>query len=456
MSPVCVSSADEAIALVDRRGLSHIKVGFFDNDGIMRGKYMSREKFISALQNGFSFCDVVFGWDCKDKLYDNTQFTGWHTGYPDATMRIIPESAREVLNEPNVLLFLCEFVDRAEQVCPRGVLKRVIQRAADMGLVARAACEYEFFLFQETPDSIRKKGYRDLQPFTPDAFGYSVIRNSVHSELYHQILEMSELMDFPIESIHTETGPGVIEAALAVDDILKAADKAALFKTFTKILAERNGLMATFMARWSSNEAGQSGHLHISLADSNTGHSVFFDERAPDGISDIQRHFIAGQQKCMSDFLAMMAPTINSYSRLLPGFWAPTEASWGVENRTCALRVIGGGANSQRVEYRIGAADACPYLALAAALASGLYGIEQKLEPSAPVTGNAYEQEFPEELSLPSSLLEAARKFKKSAITRQYLGDTFVDHYAATREWEEREFRKHITDWELARYFEII
>ena len=456
MSSVGISSAEEAIALINRRGLPYIKAGFFDLDGVMLGKYMKREKFIAALTDGFSFCDVVLGWDCKDRLYDNTRYTGWHTGYPDAPMRIVPETCREVINEKDMLLFLCEFVDEAQTICPRGVLKRVITKAADMGFTTKAACEYEFFLFNETPDSIREKGYRNLKPFTPDAFGYSMIRNSVHCELYHKILGMAELMDFPIESIHTETGPGVIEAALSVDDISNAADKAALFKTFTKVLAERNTMMATFMARWSSDEAGQSGHIHMSLCDKESGSPVFHDHEHPHGISKIQRHFIAGQQAMMPEFLAMLAPTINSYSRLLPGCWAPTEASWGIDNRTCALRVITGSPGSQRVECRIGAADSSPYLALAAVLASGLYGIENELDPTEPVKGNAYEQKHPESLVLPSSLKEAAFRLKRSDVARNYFGEAFVEHFAATREWEEREFRKHITDWELARYFEII
>ena len=456
MSSIGITSTEEAIALINRRGLSYIKVGFFDLDGVMLGKYMGREKFIHALTCGFSFCDVVLGWDCQDRSYDNTRYTGWHTGYPDAPMRIVPQTCREVINEKDMLLFICEFVDEAQNICPRGVLNRVIKRAGDLGFVARAACEYEFFLFNETPDSVREKGYRNLKPFTPDAFGYSMIRSSVHCELYHQILEMAELMDFPIESIHAETGPGVIEAALSVDNIASAADKAALFKTFIKILAERNQLMATFMARWSSDEAGQSGHIHISLCARETGLPVFYDPEQSSDISTIQRNFIAGQQAMMPEFLAMLAPTINSYSRLLPGYWAPTEASWGLDNRTCALRVISGSASSQRVECRIGAADSSPYLALAAVLASGLYGIENGLEPTEPVSGNAYQQKHPEHLSLPSSLNEAAARLRGSNVARDFFGDAFVEHYAATREWEEQEFRKHITDWELARYFEII
>jgi len=173
-------------------------------------------------------------------------------------------------------------------------------------------------------------------------------------------------------------------------------------------------------------------------------------------MSDTMRHFLAGQQKLMPEFLAMVAPTINSYSRMVPGSWAPTDASWGVENRTCALRIIKGSPKSQRIEYRIGAADGNPYLVMAAALASGLYGIEHELEPEQMVVGNAYDQSFPDSLKLPTSLWDAAQRLKNSEPAKQLFGDAFVSHFAATREWEEREFRKHVTDWELKRYFEII
>ena len=173
-------------------------------------------------------------------------------------------------------------------------------------------------------------------------------------------------------------------------------------------------------------------------------------------MSDKMRWFVGGQQALMPELLAMVASTVNSYRRLIPGFWAPTEASWGVENRTCALRVIPGSPASQRVEYRIAAADINPYVALAAAIGSGLYGIENKIEPDAPVEGNAYAQKFPRKRALPRTLTEAAGAAQASKAARELFGDAFVEHYAATREWEEREFRRAITDWELARYFEII
>ena len=455
MDPRDVKTAADARAIVDDRQLAHVKVGVFDNDGILRGKYMSRDKFFSALDKGFGFCDVVLGWDIQDQLYDNVTYTGWHTGYPDAPVHLLPDTCRELPLEENSLLFLAEFDGEAAAVCPRNTLKRVIQRAADMGYSPHCALEYEFFLFEETPHSLREKDYRDLKPMTPGWFGYSVLRNSVHADLYEQVLDLCEEMDFPLEGIHTETGPGVIEAAIAVDDVLAAADKAALFKTFIKVLAQRNGLVATFMARWSPDYPGQSGHIHLSLRDG-ADRAVFFDDRQPHCMSDVQRHFLAGQQRLMGDFLAMVAPTVNSFSRMVPGFWAPTDATWGIENRTTALRVIAGTENSQRIEYRLGAADANPYLAVAAALASGLAGIEAAWEPTDAVVGNAYEMEHPKELALPATLWEAAGRLRASGAARSMLGDAFVEHFAASREWEEREFRRHISDWELRRYFEII
>jgi len=455
IEPRSVKTVADAKQIINDRGLTHVKVGLFDIDGVMRGKYMSKEKFFSSLDYGFAFCDVVLGWDSDDQLYDNVSYTGWHTGYPDAPVRIIPSSCRSVPFEGDMLLFIAEFSDSAESICPRGILRKVIEKAEGLGFVASAAFEYEFFMFNETPDSVREKGYRNLNPITPGNFGYSMIRNSVHSDLYHQILRLAVDMDFPIEGLHTETGPGVLEAALNHDYACEAADKAALFKTFIKVWAQRNDMMATFMAKWSKDLPGQSGHIHISLKDNN-GKSAFYDDSQPHNMSDIQRQFVAGQQRYMPEFLSMIAPTVNSYSRMVPGMWAPLDATWGVENRTTALRVIPGSEKSQRVEYRLGSADSNPYLALAAALASGIYGIENKLEPLAQVKGNAYEQDQPEEISLPSTLQQAAINLAESNAAKELFGEDFVAHYAASREWEDQEYRKHVTDWELQRYFEII
>jgi glutamine synthetase len=440
---------------VIEKDIKYIKVGVFDVDGILRGKYMHRDKFFSSLEKGFGFCDVVLGWDSYDQLYDSAAFTGWHTAYPDAPVRILPETGRTMPFEPNTMIFLGEFKDQAELVCPRGTLRRVLSKAAAMGFRVIGSFEFEFFLFEETPHSVREKSYRGLKPITPGYFGYSVLRNTVHAEFYHDLLNMCDVMGFPLEGLHTETGPGVLEAAINIAEGAAIADQAALFKTFTKVLAQRRGWMATFMAKWSPDWPGQSGHIHLSLSDME-GKPTFYEEGKPNQMSDTMRWFLGGQQMLMADWLAMVACTVNSFSRLIPGYWAPTNASWGVENRTTALRTIHGGPKSQHIEYRIAAADVNPYIAMAAALGSGLWGIENKIEPMEPVVGNAYDRKFPAKLQFPRTLFDAAQRLRKSKPARDMFGDAFVEHYAQSREWEEREFRRAITDWEMERYFEII
>ncbi len=437
-------------------GIDYVKTGVFDIDGVLRGKYMQRDKFISALKNGFGFCDVVLGWDSNDQLYDQASYTGWHTAYPDAPVRLLPDTARIIPFEENGIFCLAEFDGAAEKCCPRGLLRRVLARAEAQGILPQASCEFEFFIFDETPDSVREKNYKNLNNLTPGFFGYSVLRNSVHAELYQDILNLSRDMRFPIEGLHTETGAGVLEAALVYDNALEAADRAALFKTFVKVLAQRKGLMATFMAKYSPDWPGQSGHIHVSFTDKDSGKNLFYDADADHNISDKMRWFIGGQQALMPELLSMTACTVNSFSRLIPGFWAPIAAAWGIENRTTALRAITGSEKAQRVEYRIAAADINPYIALSAAIGSGLWGIENKIEPTAPVKGNAYDMTFPKKFRFPATLYEAAGRLRQSKAAAELFGKDFVDHYAQSREWEEREFRKAITDWELQRYFEII
>jgi glutamine synthetase len=322
-----------------------------------------------------------------------------------------------------------------------------------MGFRPYAAVEYEYFLFEETPHSIREKGYRGLRPMSPGMFGYSVLRASAHAEVVHRIVDQMRDYGVEIEGIHTETGPGVYETAIAYDEALRAADHAALFKTGVKEIAARSGLVATFMAKWSPDLPGCSGHAHMSLWDGER--NLFSDGKG--GLSETARHFIGGQLALMSEWMALVCPTVNSYKRTVPGTWAPTGAAWGVENRTTALRAIPGRSpKSTRVEYRLAGADANPYLVLAAGIASGLYGVEGRLDPPTALSGDAYSAPPERVKPLPCTLEEAAAGFRRSAAARADLGEEFVDHFAMTREWEVRQFRKAVTDWELQRYFEII
>lgn len=456
LDPRQVKTIQDARRIVEERQLTHVKVGIFNIDGIMLCKYISRKKFFSALENHLAFCEVILVSDPKDGIYDNAEYTGKDTGYPDAYVTIIPSSCRDIPFEENQLLFMAEFTKGTEDLCSRAVLRRVLDKAAAMGYEAFAALEYEFFVFDETPDSIRAKGYRDLKPMTPDYYAYSMIRTTVHADFYHQIMKMSEDMDFPIECLHAEAGPGFLEAAIAYDKAVNAGDKAALFKTFMKILAQRNNKMATFMAKLSFNLSGQGGHMHLSLRHSGGGKSAFYDPGQTYNMSRIQRHFLAGQQLLMPELLAMCCPTVNSFSRLTSEFFVPKDATWGVENRTTALRLIPGNDKSQRIEYRLSSADANPYLALAAAIGSGLYGIENQLEPEPEIKGNAYTQTYSPKLILPRTLWDAAQNLRHSTAANALFGPPFVNYFVASREWEELQFRKHVTDWEMDRYFEII
>ncbi|MCA9773240.1 MAG: glutamine synthetase [Myxococcales bacterium] len=444
-----------------RETIHRVKLAITDVDGVLRGKYVDLHKFASIAQSHGGFCDCVFGWDIEDQLYDNASFTGWHTAYPDALYKLDADTERRLPDE-NVPFFIGEFVDSdghgLHPVCPRSLLRRVLGFAESMGYGAIMAAEYEFFIFDETPHSIREKGYRGLRPLTPGMFGYSVLRNSRHSDLFNGLMDYCLALEIPLEGLHCETGPGVWEAAIRHDDALKAADKASLFKTFSKVFFQKQGLLATFMAKWSMEYPGQSGHIHQSLYDRKTGAALFYDVNGRAMMSKLMESYVAGLQKYLRPFLALCAPTINAYTRLVPGAWAPTTATWGVENRTCALRVIGGSEKAQRVEFRVGSADANPYLAMAANLAAGLLGVREKLTLGDPVVGNAYEVEdrVPPAHRLPSNLRDSVRDLAESREAREAFGADFVEHFVATREWEVRQYEKAVTDWQLRRYFEIV
>ncbi|MCB9590495.1 MAG: glutamine synthetase [Polyangiaceae bacterium] len=450
-------SAEEAEALVTalkERGIQHAKIGAFDIDGILRGKYVSLQKLTGALKKGFGFCDVVFGWDATDTLYDNATVTGWHTGYPDALTLLDPTTARDIPWEPGVVAMLGDFRGadgKGHPGCGRSLLRRVIRKAESLGFEPLVGVEFEFFLFQETPQTLQEKGFRGMTPADPGMFGYSWLRTGQDPELMASVLR--ELGDYglSLDGFHTETGPGVYEAALQVDSALRAADKAALFKTALKEVVRRHGLVATFMAKWNAELPGCSGHLHQSLMQN--GKNVFFDPRASRGMSKLMKSYMAGQLKLMREFTALYSPTVNSYKRYVPGLWAPLVPSWGVENRTCALRIVGlGESNAQRVEYRQTAADINPYIAIAASIAAGLYGVEQGLELQAESVGDpGVDGE-----RLPTTLREATALLGKSKLARRLLGEEFVDHYVRTRDWECRAYEQAVSDWELRRYFEII
>jgi glutamine synthetase len=451
----------QLLAHLDEHDIRAINFAFADIDGVLRGKRISLDKFRAGLQDGYGFCDVVFGWDSSDAAYDNATLTGWHTGYPDRPARIDVGTFRRTPWLPNnPPFFLADFSspdNPADDLpaCPRTLMRRIGQQAERMGYQVRMAQEFEWFTFRETPQSLQEKGFRALEPLTPGMFGYSVLRPSYEQAFFNDLFTLLTQFDVPIEGLHTETGPGVYEAAVHHDTPLRAADKAILLKTGVKEIAYRHGLIATFMAKWNADLPGCSGHIHQSLWSPDGTTNLFFDRFALDRLTPLARHFIAGQLHCLPHVLPMYAPTINSYKRLVEGAWAPTTLTWGFDNRTVAVRVLNHAEAYTRVEMRVPGADTNPYLAMAASLASGLYGIRHGLELTAPATtGNGYENKS--NGSLPTNLQAATDHMRDSLVAAELFGPAFVQHFCQTRDWEHRQYARHVSDWELRRYVEII
>lgn len=447
-----MSEFGELAETLSNEGIRRVKIGVTDVDGLLRGKYISLEKFAHC-QDGMGFCDVIFGWDMGDVLYDNGKYTGWHTGYPDAVARIDSGTLRKIPWEPGTAFFLVDLFTKNGAplaISPRQVFRNVLNRAKAAGYLAQFAAEYEFWFFRETPHSLREKHFRNLTPLSPGMCGYSVLRASQNADLVLDVIDQLAGFRVPLESFHTETGPGVYEAAIQVDEGLAAADKAVLFKTAVKEIGARHGIVPTFMAKWNADLPGSSGHLHQSLSSVENGENLFYQSG---NTSALMRYYIGGLIAFLPALMAMMAPSINSYKRTVPGTWAPVNATWGTDTRTTAVRAIPGSEKSTRVELRVSAADMNPYLAMAASLAAGLEGIERKLEPPEPVA-NGYAERG--STPLPHDLAEATEKLRRSQTARKWFGDEFVDHYVATRDWEVRQYQRQVTDWELARYFESI
>jgi glutamine synthetase len=449
-----------AVAAVRKEGATKVKVAASDIDGILRGKYLHRDKFFGAVEpypgGGFGFCDVVFGWDSQDACYDNTQVTGWQHGFPDALARLDLDTARRVPWDGGVPFFLGEFVNADGSpypVCPRQTLKRVLRRAEKLGVRPMAGVEFEWFNFAETPQSWAAKRGVGPETVTPGMFGYSLLRMGDQRGFFNALMDEMLAFGVPIEGLHTETGPGVYEVAITFSEALEAADRAILFKTGAKEIGKRFGVMPSFMAKWNQHLPGCSGHIHQSLSDGKR--NLFFDAGRPHSMSPLFESYLAGQVACLMEFAPMFWPTVNSYKRLVDGFWAPVKPTWGLDNRTASFRVIAGSPKATRLETRCPGADINPYLAMAAVIAAGLHGVERGLKLNTPpITGtNQGAENIPR---APRSLIRSTHNFKESKIARDWLGDTFVDHFAATREWEHRQWQDAVTDWELKRYFEII
>ena len=436
-----------------------------DTHGVMRGKRVPIDQVARVLDEGMPLCDVfwVMHIDESDLVPRPPQHEGYfpteRNGYPD--ILAVPDltTLRRVPWHEDTALVLCDWHLQHHggpiPIDPRGVLKRVVDRAHAMGFEPFSAMELEFYLLKETPDSVTHRHARDLVPLQEVPSTYGVVLGSAQEPIARRIREQMLAYGIPIEACNPETGPGQFEINLRYGQSVNAADDAFLFKSGVKEIARQEGLLATFMAKPNSAWAGNSSHMHISLRTLN-GEPVFYDADQPNGLSLICRQFAAGVLAAMPDFTALMAPNSNSYRRYSPYSWAGTTATWGIDNRSCGLRVICEGPAGTRLEQRQAGGDVNPYLATAAVLAAGLAGIEAGLEPPAMIDDDVYALDPASVPALPRSLPEAVTALRNSSKAREWLGADLIDHYVVMKDAELAAQFRAVTDWEIARYLDAL
>jgi glutamine synthetase len=434
-----------------------VVVAFPDMHGRPVGKRVTPAFFTSHVaQHGIEVCDYLLAVDVDMTPLPGYRFANWDQGYGDMVVQPDYKTARLLPWLPGTAMVIGDLVDEEGApiaVSPRRILRRQLERAAEHGYEVLAATELEFFLFKDSFEDASEKGWRDLVPHTSTIEDYQLLQTSREEYVVARIRKEMVGAGIPIEFSKGEAGRGQHEINVTYAGALETADRHLVFKNGVKEIADQEGRAASFMAKWSMGDVGSSCHLHVSLRDLGTGEAVMGDDAHETGLSATGRHFLAGQLHAARQLAWCAAPTVNSYRRYTPGSWAPTAVVWGEDNRTCGFRVVGRG-DGRRVESRVPGADVNPYLALAAAIAAGLYGIDHSLELGAPFPANAYEAtDVPR---LPTTLVEAIDLLRGSEVAAEAFGPDVHHHLlnTAVQEWEAS--NRHVSDWELARYFERI
>ena len=457
----------EITRLIEEGKVEYVKIGAADIEGVYRGKRVAARHFLNSLEDGFAQCDVLFGWDIGEVVLPNLKFSNWERGFADIVMK--PDLSTFAIEpwEDHVASAICDlWSEHGERVTisPRYVLQRVVDRARTLGFEPLAAAELEFRFFRENMVSLRDKDFGpNLTPLNPGFNCYSISQSSADEHLLGRIARMMRDRGIEIEGYNREHGPGMYEMNIRYADAVTAGDHTMLFKNGVKEICHQLGLTASFMAKWNDQEDGSSGHSHLSLWDRSRERNVFWDEGAEGHMSQTMRQFLAGVLEKLPECMALYAPVINSYKRYVEGTWAPLNTTWGMDNRTCSVRIINVNRHAIRIENRVPGADANFYLVFAATLASGLYGIEHELELPQRLDGNAYDAQTVARAleaghirQLARNLTAATDLLEQSELAREYFGSDFVEHYIATRRWEVSEYEKAVTNWDRKRYLELI
>ena len=421
-------------------------VGLFDFTGAFREKRLDAGAFALALEKGWHFIDALPFW-----MHDETCFV--ERGFTDEAVRIDPQSVRRYAFEPAALVAVADYAGPSAAISPRATLARVIDRARSLGFEAFAGFEYETIFLAEDGASLRAKNWQNLAPALPHNRCWSGVAPAADTAFLTSVHDQLGACQINLAHHCMELGPGCVEYCLGPDPLSKAADDAGLFKVFTRALARRHGMTASFLAQLDSGFPGLGGHLSISLRDK-SGKPLFNDEAG--SLSATARAFLGGILAMAPQWMCMFAPSVNAYRRLRPGNWAPRAANWGAGNYSCAVRAVVSDPATTRLEFRLPGADAMPHMTAAMVLGAGLWGIETSADPGAPITGDGRLAQAKPGEELPTSLEEAARRFAKSEAARATFGAPFVDHYSAWCAAEAAAFHAHVSAFERARYLETV
>jgi len=445
-------TTDELNGLIDDGTIDTVIVAFTDMQGRLVGKRASARLFKEEISShGAECCNYLLAVDVEMNTVDGYRISSWEKGYGD--MAMIPDlsTLRLVPWIPGTALVMADLTwldERPVDPAPREILKRQIARLADRGLIAYVGTELEFIVFDDSYRDAWSKGYVGLTPASDYNIDYALLASTRMEPLLRDIRVSMEGAGLYCEGVKGECNLGQQEIAFRYEEALTTCDNHSIYKNGAKEIADKHGKALTFMAKFNEKE-GNSCHIHISFRGAD-GSAVFADDDDTLGMSKMFRHFLAGQLKTMRELTLFFAPNINSYKRYVDGSFAPTAVAWGLDNRTCSLRVVGHGLG-MRVENRVPGGDVNQYLATAALIAGGLYGIEHELELEPMFEGNAYGSDAPR---VPTTLREAAELFGQSEIAREAFGADVVEHYLNNARIEVEAFDSAITDWERVRGFE--
>jgi len=423
-------------------------VGLFDFTGAFREKRLDAGAFRAALEKGWHFIDALPFW-----MHDETCFV--ERGFTDEAVRIDADSVRRYAFEPAAVLAIADYVGPSAAIAPRATLVRVIEKTRGMGLEAIAGFEYETIFLAEDGASLRAKNWQGLTPALPHNRCWSGVAPAADTAFLTAVHDQLGGCHINLAHHCMELGPGCVEYCLGPDPLLKAADDAALFKVFTRALARRHKMTASFLAQLDEGFPGLGGHLSVSLRDK-SGKPILNDRAEPGGLSAPARAFLGGILAMAPHWMCMLAPSVNAYRRLRPGNWAPRAANWGAGNYSCTVRAVVSDPETTRLEFRLPGADAMPHMTAAMVLGAGLWGIETGADPGPPITGDGRLAQAAPGAELPTSLEEAARRFAKSEPARTTFGAPFVDHYSAWCAAESAAFHAHVSAFERARYLETL